>query len=131
MTGMTVSDGHLAGEQITVIGPWLGPGQENAEAVLADFAAKTGADVRYVGSDSFEQQIRVDAQAGSAPNVAIFPQPGLAADMAADGFLTPLADGTGDWIRDNYAAGQSWLIWAHMRAQMAQKICTDFSMRSM
>ena len=100
---------HLAGEQITVFGPWLGPDQENAEAVLAEFANQTGADVRYVGSDSFEQQIRVDAEAGSAPNIAVFPQPGLAADMARDGFLTPLADGTGDWIRDNYAAGQSWV----------------------
>jgi alpha-glucoside transport system substrate-binding protein len=100
---------HLAGEQITVFGPWLGPDQENVEAVLAEFANQTGADVRYVGSDSFEQQIRVDAEAGSAPNIAVFPQPGLAADMARDGFLTPLADGTGDWIRENYAAGQSWV----------------------
>ncbi len=100
---------HLAGEQITVFGPWLGPDQENVEAVLTEFANQTGADVRYVGSDSFEQQIRVDAEAGSAPNIAVFPQPGLAADMARDGFLTPLADGTGDWIRENYAAGQSWV----------------------
>jgi alpha-glucoside transport system substrate-binding protein len=50
---------------------------------------------RAVGSDSFEQQIVIDAEAGSAPNVAVFPQPGLAADMAARGFLTPLADGMG------------------------------------
>ena len=100
---------HLAGEQITVFGPWLGPDQENVELVLAEFANQTGADVRYVGSDSFEQQIRVDAEAGSAANISAFPQPGLAADMARDGFLTPLADGTGDWIRDNYAAGQSWV----------------------
>jgi alpha-glucoside transport system substrate-binding protein len=59
--------------------------------LLAYFAEATGADVRYVGSDSFEQQIVVDAEAGSAPNIAVFPQPGLAADMAARGFLTPLA----------------------------------------
>lgn len=66
--------------------------------------------MRYVGSDSFEQQILVDAEAGSAPpNVAVFPQPGLASDMASRGFLAPLAEGTGDWIRDNYAAGQSWV----------------------
>lgn len=100
---------HLAGEQITVFGPWLGPDQENVEAVLAEFANQTGADVRYVGSDSFETQIRVDVEAGSAPNIAVFPQPGLAADMARGGFLTPLADGTGDWVRENYAAGQSWV----------------------
>jgi len=100
---------QLNGEQVTVFGPWLGPDQENVEAVLAYFAEATGADVRYVGSDSFEQQIMVDAEAGSAPNIAVFPQPGLAADMASRGFLTPLADGTGDWVRENYAAGQSWV----------------------
>ena len=106
---LALNAGMATAEQVTVFGPWLGPDQENVEAVLADFAAKSGHDVRYVGSDSFEQQIRVDAEAGSAPNVAVFPQPGLAADMARDGFLTPLAAGTGDWIRENYAAGQSWV----------------------
>ncbi|MCB1333307.1 MAG: carbohydrate ABC transporter substrate-binding protein [Roseivivax sp.] len=99
----------LKGEQVTVFGPWLGPDQEAVEAVLKDFAAKSGADVRYVGSDSFEQQIVVDAEAGSAPNIAVFPQPGLASDMAKRGFLTPLAEGTDAWVRDNYAAGQSWI----------------------
>ena len=96
-------------EQVTVFGPWLGPDQENVEAVLSAFAEASGHDVRYTGSDSFEQQILVDAEAGSPPNIAVFPQPGLASDMASRGFLSPLADGTGDWIRENYAAGQSWV----------------------
>lgn len=107
--GMAHADGHLVGEQVTVFGPWLGPDQVMVESVLAEFAKASGADVRYVGSDSFEQQIRVDTEAGSAPNIAVFPQPGLAADLAASGFLTPLAAGTDDWVRENYAAGQSWV----------------------
>ncbi|MGB5863375.1 MAG: ABC transporter substrate-binding protein, partial [Sulfitobacter sp.] len=107
--GLAAADGHLDGEQVTVFGPWLGPDQVMVEKVLAEFAKASGADVRYVGSDSFEQQIRVDTEAGSAPNIAVFPQPGLAADLAASGFLTPLAAGTDDWVRENYAAGQSWV----------------------
>ena len=99
----------LNGEQVTVFGPWLGPDQELVENVLAYFAAATGADVRYAGSDSFEQQIVVDAEAGSAPNIAVFPQPGLVADMARRGFITPLGEETANWVRDNYAAGQSWV----------------------
>ena len=99
----------LSGEQVTVFGPWLGPDQENVETVLAYFAAATGADVRYTGSDSFEQGIVVDLEAGSAPNIAAFPQPGLASDMAKRGFLTDLGSDTADWLRDNYAAGQSWV----------------------
>ena len=99
----------LSGEQVTVFGPWLGPDQKAVENVLAYFAEATGADVRYTGSDSFEQQIMVDAEAGSAPNVAVFPQPGLASDMAARGFLTPLGEDTAAWMAENYAAGQSWV----------------------
>jgi alpha-glucoside transport system substrate-binding protein len=104
-----LKDTQLDGEEVTVFGPWLGPDQENVEAVLAYFAEATGADVKYVGSDSFEQQIVIDAEAGSAPNIAVFPQPGLAADMASRGFLTPLPEGTAEWVRENYAAGQSWV----------------------
>ncbi len=99
----------LGGEQVTVFGPWLGPDQVVIESVLAYFGEASGADVKYVGSDGFEQQIVIDAEAGSAPNVAVFPQPGLAADMARRGFLTPLAEGTAAWMAENYAAGQSWV----------------------
>jgi alpha-glucoside transport system substrate-binding protein len=109
VAAVALSAGIAQAEQLTVFGPWLGPDQENVEAVLSRFAEVSGHDVRYVGSDSFEQQIVIDAEAGSAPNVAAFPQPGLAADFARRGFLTPLAAGTADWVRENYAAGQSWV----------------------
>ena len=32
--------GTAGAEQLTVFGPWLGPDQENAEAVLAEFASR-------------------------------------------------------------------------------------------
>jgi alpha-glucoside transport system substrate-binding protein len=106
---LALSTGMAAAEQLTVSGPWLGPDQENVEAVLNAFAEQSGHDVRYVGSDSFEQQIVVDLEAGSAANVAAFPQPGLASDMAARGFLTPLGDDVASWVSENYAAGPSWV----------------------
>ncbi len=109
VAAVALTAGAVQAEQITVFGPWLGPDQENVEKVLAAFAEASGHDVRYTGSDSFEQQILIDAEAGSAPNVSVFPQPGLASDMASRGFLTPLRDGTDDWLRENYAAGQSWV----------------------
>jgi len=99
----------LSGEELTVFGTWLGPDQELVESVLAYFAEATGADVRYTGSDSFETQIVIDTEAGSAPNIAVFPQPGLAADMASRGFLAPLGQETADWVNENYAAGDSWV----------------------
>lgn len=98
-----------SGQTITITGPWTGADAALFNSVLAYFAAATGATVQYNGSESFEQDIVIATQANSAPNIAVFPQPGLAADLAARGALTPLPDGTGQWVLDNYSAGQSWV----------------------
>lgn len=105
----SVSAQDLSGETITVAGPWTGVEGQVISEIFDIFEKRTGAEVKHVGSDSFEQQVVIDAEAGSAANISLFPQPGLAADMASRGFLTPLPDGTDDWVRDNYSAGQSWV----------------------
>lgn len=99
----------LSGQSVEITGPWTGNEKEKVDIAFSYFTSATGASVNYSGSDSFEQDIVISARSGSAPNLAVFPQPGLAADMASQGLLTPLADGSADWVRDNYAAGQSWV----------------------
>ncbi|SFR17112.1 ABC transporter substrate-binding protein [Poseidonocella sedimentorum] len=99
----------LSGQTVTVSGPWLTPEDDIFRSAVAYFADATGAEVIYTGSDSFEQQIVIDAEAGSPPNVAVFPQPGLAALLAAKGQLSPLSDDIQSWVAENYAAGQSWV----------------------
>ncbi len=99
----------LTGQQVTVFGPWLSPEDDIFRSAIAYFAEATGAEITYTGSDGFEQQIVIDTEAGSAPNVAVFPQPGLAADLASRGLLTPLGDDMAAWVNDNYAAGSSWV----------------------
>jgi len=99
----------LSGQTLSIFGPWLTADKEGFEKVLAYFEEATGAKIENSGSDSFEQQIVIDTQAGSPANIAIFPQPGLAADVASKGFLSPLGDDTQKWLLDNYAAGQSWV----------------------
>ena len=109
------ADGHaysgpdLSGQVVTIAGPWTLSDADNFEKVVAVFEAATGADVQHAGSDSFEQQIVIDIKAGSPPNIAVFPQPGLAANLAAQGGLVSLGDKTANWVRDNYAAGESWV----------------------
>lgn len=104
------ADAHdLSGQTLTITGPWTGLDAENVEKVLSYFESATGAEVQYSGSDSFEQDIVISTRAGSAPNIAVFPQPGLAADLAAQGLLTPLPEGTAEWVAENYAAGSSWV----------------------
>ena len=99
----------LSGQELSIFGPWLTVDKGFIESVNAYFEAATGATIAYSGSDSFEQQIVIETEAGSPPNIAIFPQPGLAADLAGRGLLSSLGSETGDWIRENYAAGQSWV----------------------
>ncbi len=99
----------LSGQELTIFGTWLGQESELFETVVAYFEEATGAAVDFTGSDSFEQQIVIDTQGGSAPDISVFPQPGLAASLAAQGFLTPLGEETATWVAENYAAGQSWV----------------------
>ncbi|MGO2355225.1 MAG: ABC transporter substrate-binding protein [Marinomonas foliarum] len=112
---------NLSGETISVFGPWMGDEKGNFERVVAYFEKATGAKVNYAGSDSFEQQIVIDAQAGSAPNISVFPQPGLAADLAAKGFIAPLSDTVKNAVVNDYAAGQSWVDLATFKNQKGNK----------
>lgn len=99
----------FSGDSISINGTWTGLDAANLRRTLAYFEAATGATVNYSGSESFEQDIVIAVQANSAPDVAVFPQPGLAADMAALGALAPLGQETAEWMLDHYAAGQSWV----------------------
>ena len=98
----------FSGETLTIAGAGTGEDAARYEDMYAYFAEATGADVRYSGSESFEQDIVIGAQAGTLPDVASFPQPGLAQDLARQGVLVALDDELGQWIRENYAAGESW-----------------------
>jgi alpha-glucoside transport system substrate-binding protein len=83
----------LKGETLTVFGPWRGDDEHLAQSILDYFREATGADVK----------------AGSPPNIAVLPQPGLLADLAAKGLLVPLGDETANFVKDNYGAGESWV----------------------
>lgn len=113
----------LDGQSLSIFGPWRGEDQELAESVLAYFTAATGVTVDYSSSENYEQQIVIDTQAGSPPDIAILPQPGLIGDLAAKGLLAPLGDETGIWLAENYAAGDSWVgLGTHKGADGAEAL---------
>lgn len=99
----------LAGETLTIRGPWIGDDRDLVESVIAYFEEATGAVVEYSGSDSFESEIRRASQTGGLPNMAVIPQPGLLVDLAAAGNVAPLTEEDAAWVVENYAAGQSWV----------------------
>ncbi len=100
---------NLEGQTLTIFGPWRGEDQVLVESMLAYFIAATGLTVNYSSSENYEQQIVIDTQAGSPPDIAILPQPGLIADLVKKGYVTPLGQETQDWLQSHYAAGDSWV----------------------
>jgi len=50
-----------------------------------DFTACTGISINWNGSDQFENQLPVRVAGGTAPDLALVPQPGLIAQMVATG----------------------------------------------
>jgi alpha-glucoside transport system substrate-binding protein len=98
----------LKGETVTITCPWTGAEEGMFKKVIANFEKATGATVKPSCSQSSEQQIVIDIKAGSPSNISVFPQPGLAANMAAINGLVPLGDKARDFVAKNYAAGNSW-----------------------
>src|SRR5262245_36908700 len=61
----------LKGETLTIFGPWRGEDEALVRSVLDYFSEATGATINYSSSENYEQQIVIDTQAGSPPNIAI------------------------------------------------------------
>jgi len=103
------ADAHdFPGERLEILGTSTGEDKRKLDRLYAYFAEATGAEVMLSGSDSFEQDVVISAQAGTLPDIASFPQPGLARDLAGQGTLVPEPPEMRQWFIDNYAAGESW-----------------------
>jgi alpha-glucoside transport system substrate-binding protein len=85
--------GSHDGVEVTVSSPIVDVEAERLEESWADFEACTGITVEYNGTQEFEANIEVLAQGGNAPDLGIFPQPGLFQRIARGGhFVAPPAD---------------------------------------
>src|SRR5262245_9501763 len=65
----------LAGQTLTVFGPWRGEDEALVLSVLAYFSDATGVEVKYSSSENYEQQVVIDTQAGSPADITVLPQP--------------------------------------------------------
>jgi alpha-glucoside transport system substrate-binding protein len=99
----------LEGQSLNVMGPWTGADQDLVLSVFAYFEAATGAKINYTGSNSSEQDIQIAVDGGTPPDIGISPQPGKVADYAKAGKVKALPAEVADWIKANYAAGDSWV----------------------
>lgn len=93
---------------LVILGSLTGVGQEIVEDAFAPFTAETGIEVVYEGTDAFSTVLPIRVAGGDVPDLAIFPQPGLMADLAREGALTPL-DAAVDLATLTTAFGPDWV----------------------
>ncbi|WP_022884445.1 ABC transporter substrate-binding protein [Glaciibacter superstes] len=79
--------------EVTVYGTIADTEAELLEESWADWEKENDIDIKYEASKEFEAQISIRAQGGNAPDLAIFPQPGLLADLASRDYLKPAPEG--------------------------------------
>ncbi len=101
--------GTYAGTTVTVDGAMEGKdpdGVKLAESVAA-FEEATGIDVNYIGNKEFEATISVRVDAGDAPDIVDFPQPGKAAQFVRSGNVVDVTSFIPEeWLSQQY--NQSW-----------------------
>jgi alpha-glucoside transport system substrate-binding protein len=90
--------------QVFILGAFGGAEEAAFNDVIAVFEQQNpGIDVTYTGANDFDTLIEVRVQAGDAPDIAAFPQPGGAARLARAGQLAPLWPEALQVYQDNYA----------------------------
>ena len=78
-------NGDFAGTTVTVDGPFADADAVKFDESMEPFEEATGIDVQYVGNKEFEGSISIRVDAGDAPDIADFPQPGLLANFVRQG----------------------------------------------
>ncbi len=97
----------LVGQTVEVAATWTGAEQKNFQAVLDAFHERTGATVKYTsGGNDLAVLLNSRLAGGSPPDVAMIPQPGVVAQLARSGALTPLTGAALAAVRANYS--EAW-----------------------
>lgn len=81
--------GSFDGETVTLFSSIREQEADQLQDTFDTFSECTGITVEHNGSGEFEQQVVVQAEGGNAPDLAIFPQPGLLERMVSDGHVQP------------------------------------------
>jgi alpha-glucoside transport system substrate-binding protein len=108
--------GTFDGETVTISSTISDQEADQLEASWADFSRCTGITIEHNGTNEFESQIFVQVEGGNAPDLAIFPQPGLLARMQAAGHLKPVAGDAKTAAEKNYS--EDWLNYGTIDGQL-------------
>jgi alpha-glucoside transport system substrate-binding protein len=93
---------------VNILGAFVDNDADRFEDSMVPFEEETGREIVYEGSGDFETLITVRAEGGSPPDVAAFPQPGLAADLVNGGYIFDVEEWLGrDYLEEKY--NDAWL----------------------
>jgi alpha-glucoside transport system substrate-binding protein len=98
--------GKHEGTTVTMYSGIVAPQDQAYLDSFADFEACTGIKVEFQGDREFDSQIRVRIEAGNAPDVAVFAQPGIVKQLVADGKIVKAPQGVVDNLAKNWSS--SW-----------------------
>lgn len=91
---------------ISVMYGFTGTQESAFRADLDAWANKNGLTIDYQPSANFQTQIMTNINAGTAPDIAIFPQPGILKTLAKRGAIAPLSTQTNvDQVRKDIPQG--------------------------
>ncbi|MDP4634433.1 MAG: ABC transporter substrate-binding protein [Pontimonas sp.] len=90
------------GETVEIYTTIVEPESTLFQESFVDFEECTGITIEWNGDQAFEEQIAVRVAGGTAPDLAIFPQPGLLSSFSAD--LVPASDALVASVDANYTA---------------------------
>lgn len=100
------TDGQdLSGTTVNVFGAFVDEDARRFATAMEPFEEATGIDIVYEGSGDFETLITVRTEGGSPPDIAAFPQPGLAADLVGGDYIQDISEWFGmDYLEQQYSS---------------------------
>lgn len=75
---------------VEIFGAFTGAEQDAFNESLKSFEDESGIDIKYTGNADFTTFVRSRVQGGQPPDIALFPQPGLLLDLAAQDNMVPI-----------------------------------------
>ena len=96
------ADDPGAAPVLRVFSNYRGADAEAFRTVLAQFTRETGIATSYVGTAAFADRIRDRVREGDPPDVALFPQPAILAEMARAGFVAELDGDLAEGVENGY-----------------------------
>jgi alpha-glucoside transport system substrate-binding protein len=92
------SSGGTAKKEVSIMFGFGGDQTQGFKDSLDPWAKANNITIKYIPSSSFDTQIRASVAGNNAPDIALFPQPGILKDLQKQGKLQPL-DGVLDMAK--------------------------------